>query len=376
MDMPDPVLLIDAGRALEREGALEQALEHFRAASTADDPALAAEALRRMADVHRGRSEWDAAIDAARRAQRLARASGLHDALADAQIAEGNALMCRGDFDAAIPIFVDVMRRTHAPRVRGIALQNLGSMLAQQGQLDEAERAFAQSSECFEQIGYRRGMAIALNNQARAAIDRGAPQAAIETLAQALPLAQTVGDAELMALVQLNEAEASGTLGDHERAEALASAALGHFVQSGNRWRQVECLRLLGSLRADRGDQQGARACLDRGLALATKIGTPREAERIAERLRALPDAQLAPSPRPTNQRPLEALPSAPPAPASASAPTPIAPTPEEAAMPSMADAADAIDPGTAQQLSELAATEESSSGAGREHAGEDGLTA
>lgn len=350
--MPDPVALIDTGRALEREGAFEQALEHFRAASTADDPALAAEALRRMSDVHRGRSEWDAAIDASRRAQQMARAAGLHDALADARIAEGNALMCRGDFDAAIPIFVAVMRQTHAPRVRGIALQNLGSMLAQQGQYDEAERAFAESSECFEQIGYRRGMAVALNNQARVAIDRGDPDTATEILTRALALAQTVGDAELMALVQLNEAEALGALRAYERAELLASAALGHFSQSGNRWRQIECLRLLGSLRVDRGDHEGARACLDRGLALANEIGTPREAAQITERLRALPDSQLAPAPRAAVQPPFTPLRQTQGVPAQ---PPPVA-TPATMKSGGAPDPLSTVSPTMSEQLDQLAA--------------------
>lgn len=286
--MPDLEDLLEAGIALERGGSLEAALEKLQLAAADPDPATSAVALTHVADVQRCRTQWQPALESARRAQQLARQCGRADILLDATIAEGNVLMCRGDFDDAIPIFVNVLRYTHDQRVRGIALQNLGSIAAQRGQLDEAMRAFGDSSECFAACGYQRGEAIALNNQGRAALDAGRVEGAEPLLTRAHALAQSVGDSELMALAQLNRAEALIALGDLVNADALACAAFGYFVASGNRWREVECLRLMGTLHERRGDGASARRCYKRGLGLAEEVQTPLEWERLRKCLARL----------------------------------------------------------------------------------------
>src|SRR5207248_11752468 len=125
-----------------------------------------------LAGVHRSRSEWDIALGLARQAQQVART--IHNAaiLDEAIVAEANVLMCRGDFDAATAVFQSLLSSTSDPRLRGVVLQNLGSILAQKGQLRAAERSFSESYGFFRQAGYRRGEAIALNNYGRVALDR------------------------------------------------------------------------------------------------------------------------------------------------------------------------------------------------------------
>lgn len=279
--MQDLDAAIDAGLALEREGNLDAALERLALAAAGTDAATSAVALTHIADVHRCRTDWEAALDAARRAQQLARSAGREELMLDAAIAEANVFMCRGDFDDAVPLFVDALRRTHDARVRGIALQNLGSILAQRGQLDEAERAFGESSECFAACGYTRGEAIALNNQGRAALDGGDHERADGLLERARALAASVGDGELIALTQLNRAEALLGVDDVANADALACAALGYFVAAGNRWREVECLRLMGAIHERRGDGASARRCYQRGLHLAEEVETPVEWDKL-----------------------------------------------------------------------------------------------
>src|SRR6185503_19503227 len=113
------------------------------------------------------RSEWELALTTARRAQETARGAHLEALLVEALIAEANVLICRGDYPEALAIFRSVLESTSDARVRGIALQNIGSILWQQGQLGAAERALAESFGYFHRAGYTRGAAIALNNQGR-----------------------------------------------------------------------------------------------------------------------------------------------------------------------------------------------------------------
>jgi tetratricopeptide (TPR) repeat protein len=287
--MPDAVELLEEGQRFERHGVLDRALESYaEAAEASADPTVVAEALRLVSRVHRTRSEWEPAIEAARRAQQVARDAGLDAAATEGVIAEANVFLCRGEFDAARSLFNDVLDATTEPRVRGIALQNIGSILAQQGQLGAAERAFGESFGCFHQAGYQRGEAIALNNHGRVALDRGDAAGAIPLLEQAIHAARAVEDAELIALATLNYAEALEARGDYRGAEEMASTALGYFTTAGNRWREIECLRRIGTINERCGDVADAERCYDRALRLAEEIGARQDAQVIRDCLQRL----------------------------------------------------------------------------------------
>jgi tetratricopeptide (TPR) repeat protein len=271
--MPDALELLEEGRRAEKLGIVNRALEAYQeAARASDDPAIVAEALVHQADVHRACCEWDDAITCARDAQVIAVTSGLAERHAEALNAEVVVHMARGDFPAATPLIEELLRSATDVRLRGIALQNLGTTRAQQGELAAAEQAFAESYSCFVSCGYERGQAIALNNQGRVALDRDEPALAEQLLQQALHAAREVDDTELIGIIMVNIAEAILSR-DAVRAESFACSALGHFQQSRNTWRMVECLRLLGSIHEHRGNVGEAARCYDRALGLAREIG-------------------------------------------------------------------------------------------------------
>jgi tetratricopeptide (TPR) repeat protein len=283
--VPDTNELIDEGTAAERIGLLDRAASCFSQAATSDDPMLQAIALTKLADVHRSRAEWDIALELARRAQCVARSLGVKTIADDAIVAEANVLMCRGDFAAATTVFESLLATATDPRLRGVVLQNLGSILAQKGQLGAAERAFSESYGFFRQAGYRRGEAIALNNYGRVALDRQNTALAEQLLEEALAIARDVDDGDLVALATLNLAEAMAQRGENKRARDLASAAFGHFGGCGNRWRQVECLRLLGALHEREECLEDAERCYDRSLTLASEIDAQGEIAAVRDAL-------------------------------------------------------------------------------------------
>jgi tetratricopeptide (TPR) repeat protein len=276
--MPDAEDLLENGRHFECAGVLDRALESYaQAAEGAVDPGLAAEALTHQSRIHRCRSEWEAALDTARRAQDLARSVNLEGLFAEAAIAEANVLICRGEFELALRLFQQVLATSEEPRVRGVALQNIGSILAQQGNLGAAERSFAESFGCFRRAGYLLGEATALNNQGRVVLDRGNAVLAEQVLEQAIIAARAVGYTELIALATLNVAEALLARGDLARAEESASTALGYFAASGNRWREIECIRIIGAINERLGDVADAVRCYERALRLATELGAQQD---------------------------------------------------------------------------------------------------
>jgi tetratricopeptide (TPR) repeat protein len=296
IDMPDAVEFLENGRHFESAGVLDRALESYAsAAETAVDPALAAEALTHQSRVHRCRSEWESALESARRAQELARTANLGGMLAEAAIAEGNVLICRGEYQPAQRLFEQVLAMSDDPRVRGIALQNIGSIMAQQGNLGAAERSFAESFGCFRRAGYRLGEATALNNQGRVALDRGDAALALQVLEQAIVVARAVGYTELIALATVNIAEALVARGELARAEETASTALGYFASSGNRWREIECLRIIGAINERLGGVADAVRCYDRALCLARELGAQRDVDVLRDCLTRLGAAEVQP---------------------------------------------------------------------------------
>ena len=287
--MPTARHHLQQGLSHQTGGRLTEALDCYRLASAAaDDAAVRADALRWQAIVHHMRSEWDAALDAASQAAEVARGAGLVDQAAEALNITALVHQARGEFAAAVALFEQILDSTGNDRVRGAALQNLGSIAAQQGDFESARKHFRASHECFRRAGYLRGEAVVLINFGAAAVDHGNFRVAVDLLPQAIRAANQLGDAELAFLASKNYAEALAGLRELPRAEELVRAALEHFTTTGNAWRRVECLRLLGDVRRDQGDATEAERHYAAALALAEEINASAEVTRLRDRLAAL----------------------------------------------------------------------------------------
>jgi tetratricopeptide (TPR) repeat protein len=284
-DVPDSTELIDEGVAAEKLGMLDRAESCYCLAAESEDDGVKAKALTKLAGVHRSRAEWDVALEFARRAQEVATGANLGVVRDEARVVQATVLMARGDYDEATAVLESLLVSASEPRLRGVVLQNLGTILAQKGQLGAAERAFSESYGFFRKAGYRRGEAIALNNYGRAALDRKNVSSAERSLEDALLVAREVEDSDLVALATLNLAEALAQRGENKRARDLASAAFGHFGSCGNRWRQVECLRLLGAIHERERCPDDAERCYERGLGLAQDIDARTDIALLREAL-------------------------------------------------------------------------------------------
>ena len=286
--MPSESVELEDGLRYERSGALDRALACYRQAAQDADPCVAAEAWSRISRVHRMHSAWDDALEAARRGAEMAREARLADCLADALIAEAAVHQCRGHFGAAVGLLEQIPAISENDRVRGAALQNLGAIAAQTGDLETAQQRFLESFRAFRRAQYRRGEVFALNNYAAAAMDRGQLELAEEVLARAADAAREIEDLELLALATKNQAEVLAGLGKLAQAEELASAALGYFDATGDGWRRVECFLLLGDLQRDQVCLDAARGCYEKGLALAETLGAQMEIAKLSQRLATL----------------------------------------------------------------------------------------
>lgn len=280
---------LDRGLHLQRQGLTAEAIACYRdvshdAALPPAEVALGAEALLREAGAHRVLCDWDAALDAARRGERLAAAAGLRDLAAEALNARALVHHSRGEMETAEALYRQVLAATDDPRIQGLALQNLGSAAAERRDFDEAEHLLLGSYERFVEAGYDRGQAIAANNYARVVLDNGEPEAARLMATSALEAARRVDDVELIGIASMNVAATLVACREYAEAERHASEAYGRFTSGRSEWRRVEALRVLGDIRRALGDDAEADHCYRRAIDLARRIHTPAEVERI-ERL-------------------------------------------------------------------------------------------
>jgi tetratricopeptide (TPR) repeat protein len=288
--MADPQELIDLGLRHEKNGELDAALEHYRRAeSEATDAMTISEAIRRQSVVFRRRSDWDASIELARKAGRVASEAQLLDQFAQTVNTEAATLLMRGDLTGATQLFENVSRgESSDPRVRAIALQNLGTIAAQTGEWDRSRECFRESVQCFQRAEDAWGEAVALNNYGRAALDHGNMMMAEELLEQAVAAARRVEDYDSASLAMLNQAEALAGMQQLPRATALATAAREFYATSGNAFRHSEALRILGDIDLKRGDATSARQRYTEALVLASAADAPVEMRVVRERLAAL----------------------------------------------------------------------------------------
>ncbi len=282
--------LLADGVRYERGGVVQRARECFEAVTrrAKDHPAAAAEAWWHLANLHRLHSSWDNSIDAAHRGAELAREHGLVDSEANALNIEGAVYWTRGEYHRAQPLFLRMLELARTPDTRAKALQNLGSITAEQGDLEGGERLFAESREAYHQAGDQRGEAVSLLNIGRLQMDRGELDAARETLESAVYGAKQCGDLEMLAAAQLNLGMALGALGLTSDAEERISTAYGQFTIADNPTQRVRCLTQLATLAAARGEYSGARVCLTHARGVAESAELPRELRLIGEQLAVL----------------------------------------------------------------------------------------
>lgn len=282
-----PRAYLDRGLQLEQAGALERALEMYRQV-LAQDPSVTEqiEAHIRIARVHRAATAWGKSRAESSEAIQLAERVGADDLAAEAMNVEVGALQMRGSFDQADSLATRALELARSPRVRGIILQNLGRSAAERRDFETSDRYFSESVDAFRGAGYEIGLAVALTNAAKAALDRGDPHRSLEIGQEAIVLARRLNALDVLLTAVQNQAAAFVELGNLDDAELLLTEALGHFTSARNYLRQAECLEIMGQMsESGSGDHDTAIRCYSRARDLARGAGDQALYDRLTKRL-------------------------------------------------------------------------------------------
>jgi tetratricopeptide (TPR) repeat protein len=278
---------LDRGFRFEQGNSFERALEAYGDALAARPTALERiEAHLRIARVYRHLAQWDESSAEAAEAIRLADEAGADDLAAEAMNVEIGVLQIRGFIEEGDALAEKALLRARTARVRGITLQNLGRGAAERRDFTASDKYFEQSIEAFRSANYDTGLAVALTNAAKAALDRGDPHRALMIGEEAIGLTRRLNLLDILLTAVQNQAAANAAIGQLDAAESLLTEALGHFTSARNPIRQAECLEIMGEMSEARGnDAETARRCYARARELATAAGDRRLVDRLSKRL-------------------------------------------------------------------------------------------
>jgi len=236
-------------------------------------------ALRRLwqlhADLREGRAALEAALAAAPEAPLVSRAKALNGL--------GVLAAEEGDIDAAEQAFeasLEVARELDDDERRMAVLTNLGNIALFRQDFDRARDLYEEGAELASELGSTFNAATAMHDLGLIELVLGDVGAAIERCEEALALARMGGTPQLVAACLRSLAAAIVIRGELDRAQSLVEESLS-IVRRLNEPRAVaECLETAAGIAAAGGE--GARAASLFGAAegVLASIGATRTPER------------------------------------------------------------------------------------------------
>src|SRR5881296_494392 len=270
--------LLHEARARERAARVPEAIASYEAAIAAaefaEEQAVLAEALRRLAVVRHHRGESAEARELCRRSHAVARRAG------NGMLA-GEALNTLGGID----LEKDAVAQARQHFLRALELggqsrelrarveQNLGIVANIQGDVDEALARYGRSLEAYRASNDEHGCAIAYHNLGMASADRQQFDEAERFFRQSYEIAERAGDAYLQGLCLGNRAKVHLARGQCDDARFDAEAALAVFDQLGVESAKADAYRVLGMVYRETGRPALAEGRFRSAIELAVSAG-------------------------------------------------------------------------------------------------------
>lgn len=229
-----------------------------------------ADVLRWKGSILRDRGNHTAAGDLYSQSLAVADSIGYRLGRAHALNCLGTVSQFRGDLSAAERWYGEAARLAHRlgdRKLSAIVQQNLGIVADVQGRTDEAVAHFRLALVAFEQEDEFASALLVLNNLGVLYTREHAYRRAEEVLERALSLAHKLGDVVAECVIEENRSSLYLALGNVEKAESAAAAALSIAEQRKDGTRRAAALRALARVAMRRSPHE-AVSLLERALML------------------------------------------------------------------------------------------------------------
>ena len=281
--------LLNAGRAAQRLGKLEQAEQYFQAAAKAeDDVAAVCAALLGLGATAYGRGDQVSAEDYYLKGLAMAEEAHLRQREAALLTNMGILAVSQSRLPEAEARFVAALGYARAENDRsllGPILTNLGVIAARSRNFNTASDYFEEAVEMARSDGNRRVMAFLHTNMGAMAHDQGDEVRAEKEFEEALRLSREMGDSRRVSHVLASLGALEIARRDFETADSYLSEGL-KLTRKAN-LKENEVLLLINSaeLQRELGNHNEERALLSEAQQLAKEIGHERYRGIVSERL-------------------------------------------------------------------------------------------
>ena len=229
------------------------------------------------AEAHGRLGEHDAAVRSAALARTLARKRGESHAELRARNYEGLIALRHGEVAEAERHFADALDMARALRdqtTEARCLNNLGVLANIRGDTEAALANYRLALVAYQQVGHLRGIAETYHNIGISLRDRGNPQAALGAAEEAVRVAASVDDEQLIALATTGRAELHVALGDPAFARVELQRAEERYTRIGFRAGLPEVWRVQAAVARATRDFTEAVSLLTKAAQLATELGS------------------------------------------------------------------------------------------------------
>ena len=271
--------LLHEARAKERAACIPEAIHLYEAsisgAERANERAVLAEALRRLAVVLHHRNESSRAREFCNRSYKVACALGNDVLAAEALNTMGGLAVRMGEIDAARNYFQRALERGGESReIRARVELNLGILANIRGQLVEAVRHYERAVEAYRATNDEHGSATAYVNLGIAHTDLRQYDWADSYFSKSFEIAERAGDVHLQGMCLVNHAEAQFLRERYDEARRMAEAALAIFDQIESRADKSEAYKMIGMVYRETGRPALAESRLRTAMELAISAGS------------------------------------------------------------------------------------------------------
>jgi predicted ATPase/DNA-binding CsgD family transcriptional regulator len=202
--------------------------------------------------------------------------------------AAANLARDQGDYARAVPYYqlcLAIRQELGDRRGAAVALNGLGVTALDQGQYAEAETHLTESLRAFETLDDPWYTALVTNNLGVTAQEQGQYERATARYEASLGLYRQIGDKAAVARALYNLGDVALYQRQHARARAMLEGARAAYEELGHTRDLALTLNSLGHVLAEQADSAGARAHFEQSLALYQQIddtiGIARNAEGL-----------------------------------------------------------------------------------------------
>ena len=245
--------LVSDAQALERVGRRTEARALYELAFDRLDVSrpstTAADLLRWVARTWQTDGDLDAALDCCEAALEVARGSGDEAAVGLVLNQRAGILVSAGDLDGAAKLYEEVRRRALMGgdvRLAAMTAQNLGVIASIRGDVPRALRHYEASLIEYRRLGLAKDVCIALNNLGMLLTQTGQWEAAPRAYEEAVEIGTALGDLSAVTLIEINRATLLVARDDRNGARAALDRAMALTAQTGDVHTHAELYKVYG----------------------------------------------------------------------------------------------------------------------------------